>query len=99
MYVQASALKMQARVYRRVSTVRLRGRHPPCGGGPPTERGLAEKQIMTDEEPGLENAIKHMEAALECLVDPKDQVVAMRLSHALDLARERLLEGADKGAY
>ena len=49
---------------------------------------------MTDEEPRLENAIKHMEAALECLVDPKDQVVAMRLSHALDLARERLLEGA-----
>lgn len=42
---------------------------------------------MTDEESGLENAIKHMEAALDCLVDPKDQVVAMRLSHALDLAR------------
>jgi len=49
---------------------------------------------MTDEEPGLENAFKHMEAALECLVDPKDQVVAIRLSHALDLARKRLLEGA-----
>ena len=47
---------------------------------------------MTDEEPRLENAIKHMEAALECLVDPQDQVVAIRLSHALDLARERLLE-------
>ena len=49
---------------------------------------------MTDEKPGLKNAIKHMEAALECLVDPKDQVVAIRLSHALDLARERLLEAS-----
>ncbi|MGI9376042.1 MAG: hypothetical protein ACR2PC_08115 [Tsuneonella suprasediminis] len=47
---------------------------------------------MMDEERGLENAIKHMEAALDCLVDPKDQVVAIRLSHALDLARERMLE-------
>jgi hypothetical protein len=26
------------------STVRLRGRHPPQGGCPPTERGLAENQ-------------------------------------------------------
>jgi hypothetical protein len=33
-----------------------------------------------------------MEEALAILIDPKDQVVAMRLSHALDLARERLLE-------
>lgn len=49
---------------------------------------------MTDEKPGLEKAIEHMEAALDYLVDPKDQVVAIRLSHALDLARERLLEGA-----
>lgn len=47
---------------------------------------------MAGDEPGLENAIKHMEAALDCLVDPKDQVVAVRLSHALDLARERMLE-------
>lgn len=38
---------------------------------------------------GLEKAIELMEAALACLVDPDDGVVAMRLSHALDLARER----------
>jgi hypothetical protein len=49
---------------------------------------------MTEEIPGLQKAIELMEAALACLVNPKDQVVAMRLSHALDLARERLLEGA-----
>ncbi|AMK24732.1 MULTISPECIES: hypothetical protein [Sphingomonadales] len=49
---------------------------------------------MTNEKPGLKKAIELMEAALECLTGPKDQVVAMRLSHALDLARERLLEGA-----
>lgn len=49
---------------------------------------------MSEENPGLEKAIELMEAALACLVDPKDQVVAMRLSHALDLARERSLEGA-----
>lgn len=49
---------------------------------------------MTNEKPGLEKAIELMEAALGFLADPKDQVVAIRLSHALDLARERLLEGA-----
>lgn len=38
---------------------------------------------------GLEKAIELMEEALACLVDPDDGVVAMRLSHALDLARER----------
>lgn len=37
----------------------------------------------------LEKAIELMEEALACLVDPDDAVVAMRLSHALDLARER----------
>lgn len=47
---------------------------------------------MSKNVPGLKKAIELMEAALDCLVDPKDQVVAMRLSHALDLARERLLE-------
>lgn len=49
---------------------------------------------MTTEKSGLEKAIELMEAALGCLVDPKNQVVAIRLSHALDLARERLLEEA-----
>jgi len=49
---------------------------------------------MTNDVPGLKKAIELMEAALDLLVDPKDQIVAMRLSHALDLARERLLEGA-----
>lgn len=43
---------------------------------------------MTDGA-GLERAIELMEEALACLVDPDDAVVAMRLSHALDLARER----------
>jgi len=38
---------------------------------------------------GLEKAIELMETALACLIDPDDAVVAMRLSHALDLARER----------
>lgn len=47
---------------------------------------------MSKNVPGLEKAIELMQAALDCLVDPKDQVVAMRLSHALDLARERMLE-------
>jgi hypothetical protein len=47
---------------------------------------------MAGEEPGLKRAIELMEEALDLLVDPKDQIVAMRLSHALDLARERLLE-------
>lgn len=47
---------------------------------------------MTKEVSGLEKAIELMEEALAILVDPKDQVVAMRLSHALDLAKERLLE-------
>lgn len=37
----------------------------------------------------LEKAIELMEEALARLVDPDDAVVAMRLSHALDLARER----------
>jgi len=49
--------------------------------------------IMTKEKSGLKRAIELMEAALGCLVDPNDQVVAIRLSHALDLARERLIEG------
>ena len=48
---------------------------------------------MSNTESGLKKAAELMEAALKCLVDPKDQVVAMRLSHALDLARDRLLEG------
>ncbi|CAM8634407.1 MULTISPECIES: hypothetical protein [Sphingomonadales] len=47
---------------------------------------------MTKEVSGLEKAIELMEEALAILVDPEDQVVAMRLSHALDLAKERLLE-------
>lgn len=47
---------------------------------------------MTNEVSGLKKAIALMEEALDCLIDPKDQVVAMRLSHALDLARERLSE-------
>lgn len=42
---------------------------------------------MTDG--GLDKAIELMEEALACLDDPDDAVVAMRLSHALDLARER----------
>ncbi len=45
---------------------------------------------MNHEANGLKRAIELMEEALECLVDPDDGVVAMRLSHALDLARERL---------
>ena len=49
---------------------------------------------MSYSKPGLKKAVELMEAALKCLVDPKDQVVAVRLSHALDLARDRLLEGA-----
>jgi len=49
---------------------------------------------MTKENTGLKKAIELMEEALGCLAHPKDQVVAIRLSHALDLARERLLEGA-----
>ena len=49
---------------------------------------------MTKEVSGLEKAVELMEAALDYLLDPKDQIVALRLSHALDLARERLLEGA-----
>jgi hypothetical protein len=47
---------------------------------------------MTEDKSGLKKAIELMEEALAILIDPKDQVVAMRLSHALDLARERLLE-------
>jgi hypothetical protein len=42
---------------------------------------------MADSD--LEKAIKLMEEALALLVDPDDAVVAMRLSHTLDLARER----------
>ena len=48
---------------------------------------------MSNEESDLKKAVELMEEALECLIDPKDQLVAMRLSHALDLARERLLQG------
>jgi hypothetical protein len=44
---------------------------------------------MNQEADGLTRAIALMEEALDCLVDPEDGVVAMRLSHALDLARER----------
>ncbi|MCG2841278.1 hypothetical protein L6Q21_09825 [Sandaracinobacter sp. RS1-74] len=47
---------------------------------------------MAANDTGLKRAVELMEAALACLVDPKDDVVAYRLSHALDLARERLME-------
>jgi len=49
---------------------------------------------MSNNLSGLKKAIKLMEEALDCLTEPNDQVVAMRLSHALDLARERLLEAS-----
>jgi len=39
-YVQAPAKNSGTRLSFAFSTVRLRGRHPPQGGCPPTERGL-----------------------------------------------------------
>lgn len=92
-YVQAVRLKMQARA----SILAFR----PSGSGAGTlllegarrlSRNLRRETVMTKEVSGLEKAIELMEEALAILVDPKDQVVAMRLSHALDLAKERLLE-------
>lgn len=66
------------------------------GAGTPIEGGArrlsdaGKGTVMNHEANGLKRAIELMEEALECLVDPDDGVVAMRLSHALDLARERL---------
>ena len=50
---------------------------------------LRKGTIMNQEPDGLTRAIALMEEALDLLVDPDDGVVAMRLSHALDLARDR----------
>lgn len=88
-HVQASALKVQARVYRRVFDRPAQGPAPSLIGGASRLGDLREGTIMNQEPDGLTRAIELMQEALNRLVDPEDGVVAMRLSHALDLARER----------
>ena len=93
-YVQAVRLKMQARA----SILAFQPSGSEAGillpEGARRLSGVSGEKLMTKEKSGLEKAIELMETALGCLADPKDQVVAIRLSHALDLARERLLEGS-----
>jgi hypothetical protein len=55
---------------------------------------LETEALMTDKVSGLKEAIELMEAALGRLIDIKDHEVAMRLSHAIDLAREHQSEQA-----
>lgn len=93
-YVQAVRLKMQARA----SILAFQPSGSGAGilllEGARRLSGVSGENLMDKEKSGLKKAIELMEAALACLADPKDRVVVVRLSHALDLARERLLEGA-----